>query len=138
MERPVHDNCNGSESQCDEETGCYGAAGVLNGDLLTEEGSPDGQVPLQLQQDQCLQEVQLHGQADSMEDTQVLVEVFLRENHRYDKDQDEHRGKKVVCLQNVTGLQVVPVSGEHFINYPGVADGYTGNTEAAHNRAVAE
>ena len=43
------------------------------GDLLTEEGSPDGQVPLQLHQDQCLQVVQLHRQADSTKDTEVMV-----------------------------------------------------------------
>ena len=107
------------------------------GDLLTEEGSPDGQVSLQLQQDQCLQVVQLLRQDDSMEDTKVMVEVFLRENQQYRNDQGKHRGTYVVCLQNMTGLQVVPVSGEHFINYPGVADGCTGQTEAANNRAVA-
>ena len=48
---------------------------VLDGDLLTEEGSPDGQVPLQLQQDQCLQEVQLYRQANSMEDTEVMGQL---------------------------------------------------------------
>ena len=39
---PVHDDCDGSESQCNEETDCYGVAGVLDVDLLTEEGSSDG------------------------------------------------------------------------------------------------
>ena len=52
-------------------------AGVPDGDLLTEEGFPDVQEPLQLQQDQGLQVVQLHRQADSMEDTEVKVRENL-------------------------------------------------------------
>ena len=145
IECPVHDDCDGSESQGDEETDRYGAAGVPDSDLLTEEGFADGQVPLQLQQDQGLQVVQLHRQADSMEDTEVmvrknlihvLVAVFVRENHCYAPDQGKHCGREVVCLQHVTGLQVGPVSGENTKNYPGVVDGCTGHTEVADNLAM--
>jgi hypothetical protein len=46
---------------------------VPDGELLTEEGFADGQEPLQLQQDQGLQVVKLHSQADSVEDTEVMV-----------------------------------------------------------------
>ena len=69
--------------------------------------------------------------------TAMAVAVFFRENHRYAQDQGEHRCTDVVCLQHMTGLQVVPVSGERIINYPGVANGCTGHTEVGDNLAMA-